>query len=68
MNEECDHDIIVSRCSKCGQSAKVILLHTFAEGMLAECESSAVQLGTGWYVALEKLRKLLRRWDELYGT
>jgi hypothetical protein len=58
---DCDHDLIISRCSKCGQSAKVILLNTFIEGFIEDCESSCIQIGTTWYVQMEKIRRLRRR-------
>lgn len=63
MQDNCEHDIIMSRCSKCDNSVKVILLNTFSSAVLAECETSAVQIGTGLYVPMEKIRKLLRKWD-----
>jgi hypothetical protein len=63
MTTECEHDFILSRCAKCDKSIKDVILNGFSSVVLAECEASALQIGTGWYVSLEKIRKLMRKWE-----
>jgi hypothetical protein len=63
MTEECDHDLIMSSCSKCGKNAKVILLNTFIDHFIEDCEENAVMIGTSYYVPLAKIRRM-EKWKE----
>lgn len=63
MTEDCDHDVILTSCLKCGKSAKVILLHTLLDKIITECEKDAVLIGTTWYCPLAKIRRF-EKWKE----